>query len=248
MLEIEDSSNHEYIVDGLSLSLRLLTKLRSFDLWATCIGLGGQSMFKSLSVNVNLRVLSLQDSNISGCGDSLVECVMKLPRLGYLNLNSTGLSRDETKRLLAVLPDCCPHIMGLLLGGLDFTGAGLDQTLQKLPELKALTFRKAIVPVSEFINIIASTNENIELLGLLHLQMTQKKIDHKVFSTLVAPRKRLKYIHMSKEQLSFIGWLKVRSVLEKNGGHLLTDVGYGDKLWNDYFEHYSRIVDQCINK
>ena len=248
MLELQDNSNHEHIVHWLSLALRPLRRLRSFDLWVTRVGLGGKSILKSLSGNDDLRVLSLQDSNISGCGDSLVKCVMKFPRLGYLSLNNTGLSRDETQRLLAVLPDCCPHIMGLLLGGLDLTGAGLDQALQKLPELRGLSFRKAIVPMSELINIIANTNENIELLGILHVQDVQKKIDHKLMCDLVARRKNLKYIHMSKQQLSFTGWLKVSSVIEKNGGRLLTEVGHGDPQWNDYFGHYNRIVDQCKYK
>ena len=249
LYELSDSSDNNHdLVQGLSHTLHNLNKLLWFVLRDTPLGAEGGVVFSSIS-SPNIRVISLSNSIISGSGDRLTACLTRLPQLGYLSLSGCYLSKDEVQAVVAVFPQSCPRLSGLLMRGHDLTGSGLDQVVAKLPELKLLNIGSCIIDENRGLEkIIENTQNDIEILTINDTVGRGKDLDDTKLCDVLKQRKHIKYLNVSGNQLSVRSQQKVRGVLDPTGGRLLVDAGSRHEHWEDLISHYNRIRDQCLKE
>ena len=247
LYELSDSSDNNHdLIQGLSHTLHNLNKLLRFDLRDTPLGGEGGVVFSSIS-SPHIRVLDLNNSIISGSGNRLTACLTRLHQLGYLCLNGCCLSKDEVQSVVAILPQSCPRLSGLLMRGHDLTESGLDQAVDKLPELKLLNIQNCIVDEKQRLEkIIDNTQNDIEMLTINKVVGRGKDLDDTKLCDMLKQRKLIKYLSVSGDQLSVRGQQKVRDVLALTGGRLLVDVRPGHEQWKDLMKHFARIRDQCL--
>ena len=246
LYELSDSSDNNHdLIQGLSHTLHNLNKLLCFDLRDTPLGGEGGVVFSSIS-SPHIRVLDLWNSIISGSGNRLTACLTRLHQLGYLNLNDCCLSKDEVQAVVAVLPQSCPRLSGLLMGEHDLTGSGLDQAVAQLPSLKILGIEECPVYKHLLDNIIENIPKGIEIMSINNTVGLNQNINSDKLCDILKQRRHIKYLRVSGDQLSVRGQQKVRDVLAMTGGRLLVDDGPGHEQWKDYISHFERIRDQCL--
>ena len=246
LYELSDSSgNNHNLIQGLSHTLHNLNKLLWFELRDTPLGGEGGVVFSSIS-SPYIRVLDLANSIISGSGNRLTACLTRLHQLGYLNLNGCCLSKDEVQAVVAVLPQSCPRLSGLLMTTHDLTRSGLDQVVAQLPSLKILVIDRCTVYKHLLENIIENTPKAIENMSINNIVGLNQTINSDKLCDILKQRRHIKYLRVSGNQLSVRGQQKVRDVLALTGGRLLVDVQPGHEQWDDYISHFNRIRDQCL--
>ena len=246
LYELSDSSdNNHTLIQGLSHTLHNLNKLLWFELRDTPLGGEGWVMFSSIS-SPHIRVLDLAYSIISGSGNRLTACLTRLHQLGHLNLNGCCLSKDEVQSVVAVLPQSCPRLSGLLMNEHDLTGSGLDQAVAQLPSLKLLGIERCTIYKHLLDNIIENTPKGIEIMSINNTVGLNQNINSDKICDILKQRQHIKYLRVSGDQLSVRGQQKVRDVLALTGGRLLVDVEPGHEHWKDYINHFDRILDQCL--
>ena len=239
------SDNNHDLIQGLSHTLHNLNKLLLFELRDTPLGGEGGVVFSSIS-SPHIRVMNLDNSIISGSGSRLTACLTRLHQLGILSLNGCCLSKDEVQAVVAVLPQSCPRLSGLLMGGHDLTGSGIDQAVAKLPSLKLLNIERCTVDKNLLDNIIENTPKSIEIMAINNTVGLNQNINSDKLCDILKERRYIKYLSVSGYQLSVRGQQKVRDVLVLTGGRLLVDVQLGHELWKDYISQFNRICDQCL--
>ena len=246
LYELSDSSDNNHdLIQGLSHTLHNLNKLLWFELRDTPLGGEGGVVFSSIS-SPHIRVLDLDNSIISGSGNRLTACLTRLHQLGYLSLNGCCLSKDEVQAVVAVLPQSCPRLSGLLMAGHDLTGSGLDQAVAQLPSLKILVIEKCTVNRQLLENNIENTPKGIEIMAIKKTVGLNQNINSDKLCDILKQRRHIKYLRVSGDQLSVQGQQKARDVLVLTGGRLLVDVEEGHEHWEDYINHFIRIRDQCL--
>ena len=246
LYELSDSSNNNHdLIQGLSHTLHNLNKLLLFALWDTPLGGEGGVVFSSIS-SPHIRVLDVADSIISGSGNRLTACLTRLNQLGYLSLNGCRLSKDEVQAVVAVLPQSCPRLSGLLMGGHDLIGSGFDHAVAQLPSLKILGIEQCAVYKHLLENIIENTPKGIENMSINNIVGLNQNINSDKLCDILKQRRYIKYLCVSRDQLSVRAQQKVRDVLALTGGRLLVDVHPGHEYWKDLISHNDRIADQCL--
>ena len=247
LYKLSDSSDNNHgLIQGLSKTLHNLNKLLRFELGDTPLRGEGGVVFSSIS-SPHIRMMSPWGSIKTYCGTELTACLTRLHQLGYLNLNDCCLSKDEVQAAVAVLPLSCPRLSGLLMAVHDLTGAGLDQAVAKLPELKLLNIHGCTIDENHGLEkIIDNTQNCIEILTINNIVGMGKDMDDTKLCDILKQRRHIKYLSVSGDQLSVRSQQKVRDVLVLTGGRLLVDAGSRHEHWEDLISHYKRIADQCM--
>ena len=247
MYEIEDNTvGNQQIIQGLShvlIMVKQFTKVQVFTLRETYIGKSGSGLFNALSCNHDIRVVDLYGSVLTGGGDQIAASLSEFPKLGFLNLGSTSLTRDEVQKVMAVLPKSCPQLLGLLLRKLDLTSTPLAEAAPKLPNLKLLSIQESTVGSVEVQKLIQNISSDIEVLSINDLKGKQAVLNGLAVSTFVKKWTNVKYIRVSEGQVAAQD--KVEVALVRNGGRLLVG-GQGHEYWKDYTGQGKRIADQCL--
>ena len=183
---------------------------------------GWSQLLSSIS-HPDLRCLCLIENNLTGQAEELKVALTRLPQLGFLHLDDTGLGGEEMLCVLTQLPSSSPLLQGLLVGSHDLSSGGdqLVQVVEALPQLRILSVEKCQLVSSALCSILEKINTNIEILAINdNGPLSDRKavvFDH------IDKCKSLAFIFVSSNQFSESDMSELKSMLSAHGGRVLID-------------------------
>ena len=244
---VSDHTNtNSYLSQCLSKSLKHLHKLLEIDIRNTELGDGWEDVLSSIS-SPKLRVLSLVRPNLGGKRELLVSTISKLDQLLFLQINHSGLCKDELIPVLSVLPKYCPHLQGLMMAGHDLSQGGMKlvSIVEGLPDLRLLNINNCMLPAFVLSKIISKVSMAIEILTIDRNSVLAGS-NEDLFTHLIKC-KHLQYVGVSSHQLTPEDSARLTSILSDHEGHLLVDTSSNDQEWPNYIGQFDRIRDECLS-
>ena len=230
----------------LSESLKHLHKLSEIDIRDTELGDGWGDVLYSIS-SPDLRVLSLIRTKLRGHGEALMCAISRLHQLLFLQINNSGLCKDELIPVFSLLPKRFPHLQALLMAGHDISigGSKLVNMIKGLPRLRLLNVDNCMLQKFMLSKIILKVPKAIEIL-ILDRNNALTGSNEELFAKLMKCR-HLQYLGVSSYQLTKEETDRLITLLSHHGGHLLMDVSSNDQGWKNCIGQLDRIRDECLS-
>ena len=122
------------LVAGLTKVLsRLNTKLHQVHIYKIKLGRSGSQVFRALN-SPDLRGIALVETELLDTDDIFMSSLHRFPLLSSLDLNMSGIKKEQLLKVLTTLPSSCPCIVHLSIYPTNFT----SEETKPICELKKL--------------------------------------------------------------------------------------------------------------
>ena len=239
--EIQDNTSDRYIVTGLTKALPRLNKLKEIDIWDFNMRSEGSKVISSVN-SPDLRILTLIRTGLSGAGSSLTSALHRFPRLSYLDLFDSGLTKDESLTVLNTLPSSCPNIVFLSIHPAKFTS---EETKPVCKLKKLINIELNFETIEDWLRALAQFPQPLEMIH----QRSHMKMGNELnrFLAMISSYTKLRYLVVNEDVLNYEGEDKVSKVIAKKGGSLVVYKDPNSQGWTEYKDHMTKLRNDCMS-
>ena len=240
---MQDSNSDRDIVTGLIRVLPRLNKLKQIDIRDVNMGGDGSKVISSVN-SLDLRILILICTGLSGAGSSLTSALHRFPHLSHLDLFDSGLTKDELLAVLNTLPSSCSNIVYLSIYPAKFTSEE-TKSVCKLKSLICLCLN--FETIDDWLEALGQYPQPLEIIRMYGNPSMGNELNK--FIAIFSSYTKLRCLVVSEDVLNFEEEDKVSKVMARKGGRLVVDK-YKDRSsqgWKEYCDQIIRLRDDCMS-
>ena len=245
LYDIQDSNSDRDIVTGLIRVLPRLNTLKWLDIRDVNMGCEGSKVISVIN-SPDLRILRLTRTGLSGAGSSLTSALYRFPRLSYLDLCNSGLTKEESLTVLNTLPSSCPNIVYLSVWPAKFTSAEIKPLYERNSLKKLMGVELHFETINDWLTSLGQFYQPLEMLFLRVGGDPAIGDELNRFISMISSYTQLRYLVVSKDVLTYEGVSRVREVMGRNEGKLVVRK-IDSQGWEEYQDEIAKLRKDCMS-
>ena len=240
LYDIQDNKSGKDLVTGLTRALPRLKKLKNIQIWDVNMGKEGSKVISVIN-SPDLRILFFHRTGLSEAESSLTSALHRFPRLSYLDLFNSGLTKDESLSVLNILPSSCPNIVHLSIAQPKFTS---EETMPLCKLKKLICLQISFETIEDWLRALGKFPQPLEMIYMYDNPSMGNEF--KTFIAIISSCTKLRYLGVNNDVLNCEEEDKVSKVMTRKRGRLVV-WPKDSQGWKEYQDQITKLKYDCMS-